>query len=61
MEKKGLTLEIPGWGTLTAKQVLRPDGSRAVLPEYEACRRIAKQKGLPLKDIYSWVMSRNKS
>ena len=59
---KGEVIELDSpWGTLTAKQVLRPDGSRAVLPEYEACRRIAEQKGLPLKDIYSWVMSRNKS
>lgn len=55
-----IALESP-WGPLAAKQVLRPDGSRAVLPEYEACRKIAEQKGLPLKEVYGWVMSRNKT
>lgn len=58
---KGETIEMDSpWGRLAAKQVQRPDGSRAIMPEYEACRKIAEKRGLPLKEIYQWVMSRNK-
>jgi uncharacterized protein (DUF111 family) len=47
------------WGKMRVKKVLRPNGARAVLPEYEACRKIAQSTGLPLKELYRWVMSLN--
>jgi uncharacterized protein (DUF111 family) len=46
---------------MKAKEVLRPDGSLQLLPEFEACRRIAKEKGIPLRDIYGWVMAQGRS
>jgi uncharacterized protein (DUF111 family) len=45
------------WGKMKVKEVLGPDGSPYFLPEYEVCRRIAGEKGLPMRDIYAWVMS----
>jgi uncharacterized protein (DUF111 family) len=45
---------------MKVKRVQRPDGSFYVLPEYEACRRIAEVNSLPIKEIYYWVMAFNK-
>jgi uncharacterized protein (TIGR00299 family) protein len=45
------------WGKMKVKRIPRPDGSIQVLPEYESCRKIAVEKGLPLKDVYRWVIS----
>jgi uncharacterized protein (DUF111 family) len=43
------------------KKVIRPDGSFQLLPEFEECRRIARERGLPLKDIYGWVTAQGRS
>ena len=29
-----------------------PDGGTSFSPEFEACRRVATEKNLPLKDVY---------
>jgi uncharacterized protein (TIGR00299 family) protein len=49
------------WGKMKVKKISRPDGLFQLLPEYESCRKIALEKGLPIKDIYSWIMARNSS
>ncbi len=49
------------WGKLQVKKIVRPDGSTALLPEYEACRRVAEEHRLPLRDVYSWVISAGKA
>lgn len=51
-------IESP-WGMIKVKKVLRPDGSPRFLPEFEACRRIAEENRVPIKEIYYWVMSTN--
>jgi pyridinium-3,5-bisthiocarboxylic acid mononucleotide nickel chelatase len=48
------------WGKIMVKKVVLPEGSQRLLPEYEACRTIAEEKGIPIRDIYSWVFSQNK-
>ena len=52
-------IESP-WGKILAKKVLQEDGSVFFLPEYEACRKIAEKNGLPIKEIYYWVISSNR-
>jgi uncharacterized protein (TIGR00299 family) protein len=52
-------IESP-WGKILAKKVSRPDGSFFFQPEYEACKKIAEKNGLPIKEIYYWVISSNK-
>lgn len=47
------------WGRIQVKRVIRPDGSSKMLPEYESCREIAKKEGIPLMDIYNWILSLN--
>ncbi len=42
------------WGEVAAKKVLTPRGV-AVYPEYEQCRIIAAEQGIPLVDVYDEV------
>jgi uncharacterized protein (TIGR00299 family) protein len=48
------------WGKIKVKKISRPDGSFQILPEYAPCRRIAVEKGLPLRDVYAWIISQGK-
>jgi uncharacterized protein (DUF111 family) len=36
------------WGKVSGKIAVLPDGSQRFTPEYEACRRIAGENGVPL-------------
>jgi hypothetical protein len=56
LERFSVEMDSP-WGRIKVKKVFRPDGSFHLLPEFEECRRIAKEKGLPMKDVYSWIMA----
>ena len=47
------TIETP-YGPLTVK-VMEYGGRRRLLPEYEACRRMAEAQGLPLIEVYRLV------
>lgn len=47
-----LELATP-WGTVRAKQVLLPDGSSRIKPEYEDCLRRANEQGVPLQRVYA--------
>jgi hypothetical protein len=44
-------IETP-WGEVRIKKVERPDGREEASPEYEDCKRIAREKNIPLKRIY---------
>jgi len=48
-------IETP-FGPVPVKVALDPDGSRRAKPEYEACRRIALEEGLPLREVYRALM-----
>ncbi len=39
------------WGTVRVKEVMR-EGKRYLLPEYEECRRVARETGKPLVEVY---------
>jgi uncharacterized protein (TIGR00299 family) protein len=60
LERSLIEIDSP-WGRMKVKKVSRPDGSILLLPEFEECRRIAKEKGLPLREIYSWVTAQGRS
>ena len=60
LERSSAEVDSP-WGTMKVKKVFRPDGSSQLLPEFEECRRIAKEKGIPLRDIYGWVTAQGRN
>lgn len=45
------------YGPCRVKAVAMPDGKRRLVPEYEECRRIAKERNLPLRSIYEEVLT----
>jgi uncharacterized protein (TIGR00299 family) protein len=60
LERSVAEIDSP-WGRMKVKKVLRPDGSFQLLPEFDECRRIAKEKRIPLRDVYGWVMTLGRS
>lgn len=47
------------WGKIKVKEVRR--GHEVLLvPEYEECRRIARQHNIPLRDVYAWVLTKGR-
>ena len=60
LERASAEIDSP-WGRMKVKKVIRPDGSFQLLPEFEECRRIARERGLPLKDIYGWVTAQGRN
>jgi pyridinium-3,5-bisthiocarboxylic acid mononucleotide nickel chelatase len=59
LERSPAELESP-WGTIEVNKVRRSDGSFRLLPEYETCRRIALEKQLPIREIYTWVLAQRR-
>lgn len=58
LERKAITVSTP-WGEIIAKQVQTPQG-RVIYPEYEACRKVAEEKCIPLSRVYLAVSSSEK-
>ena len=48
---KRSTVETP-WGPVEGKVAWLADGSPRFSPEYESCRRVAEQHGVPLRAVY---------
>lgn len=40
------------WGPILGKLAILPDGTASFSPEFEACRAIATQHNVPLKEVY---------
>lgn len=51
LERRPLTVETP-WGPVLGKLAILPDGSASFSPEFEACRIVATQQSMPLKEVY---------
>jgi len=56
LERRVERLDTP-LGEVEVKLCRLPDGSVKGAPEYESCRRVASEKNLPLKDVYSVVQA----
>jgi len=44
------------YGTVCVKRVTNSDGTTRIVPEYEACKKIALEKKLPLKNVYENII-----
>jgi Uncharacterized conserved protein len=54
LPRKMVTVTTP-WGELAAKQIITPAGDEIIVPEYEVCRKVAEQYGVPLQAVYGTV------
>ncbi len=57
LPRKTVEIDTP-WGTTTAKWVKAPDGPR-IYPEYETCRKLAKEHNVPLFQIYREIYKKS--
>ena len=54
LHREAISVGTP-WGPVNAKRGWRSDGFEVVSPEYEECARIAREHGVPLRDVYAAV------
>ena len=54
LSRKAVVVETP-WGPMQAKSITGVDGTVRIVPEYDACRKIALEKSLPLTTVYEAV------
>jgi pyridinium-3,5-bisthiocarboxylic acid mononucleotide nickel chelatase len=56
LHRESITVATP-WGQVKAKKGWR-DGLTLVTPEYEDCARVAREHGVPLREIYAAVTAK---
>jgi len=55
LQREAVTVETP-WGPVQAKRGWRADdGFSIVTPEFEDCARLAREHGVPLREVYAAV------
>jgi hypothetical protein len=54
LERDHVTLDS-ALGRIALKRIRYPGGEVRYVPEYEVCRRIALEKGVPLRSVYDTV------
>jgi len=54
LRRETVAVDSP-WGTMNVKKVIDREGKAVLLPEYEECKRIARENNLPLRDVYAWA------
>jgi hypothetical protein len=42
-------------GRVALKRVVLPDGDIRWIPEYDACRRVARERGIPIRRAYEQI------
>lgn len=56
LPREACTIETP-YGTLPAKLVRLPSGRCRTKPEYEACRKLARENGVSVQDVYAAALA----
>jgi pyridinium-3,5-bisthiocarboxylic acid mononucleotide nickel chelatase len=51
LRREQLSVETE-FGSVQVKRSYAPDGSLNMAPEYESCRAVARERGVPLKSVY---------
>lgn len=57
LERKSVTIDTI-YGEIKIKRSYYNNAEVSCKPEYDDCKRIAKEKGIPLKEVYNNVMAR---
>ena len=55
LERENAEIETV-YGRVTVKRVRNLDGSIRLIPEYDVCRKIARERNLPLRSVYETIL-----
>ena len=44
------------YGTIRAKRIRNPAGGFRIVPEYEVCKHIAVERGIPVRVVYDTII-----
>ena len=55
LPRKTIELETK-WGIITAKAVIRPGGTKEIIPEFEQCKMVSEKFGIPIAQVYKEVI-----
>jgi uncharacterized protein (TIGR00299 family) protein len=56
LQRETITVETE-YGPVAVKRSEAPDGTLNLAPEYESCRRVARERGVPLKLVYAAALA----
>jgi len=54
LQRESIVVETP-WGPVKAKRGWSDDGFEVITPEYEDCARVARERRVPLREVYAAV------
>jgi uncharacterized protein (TIGR00299 family) protein len=54
LRREATTVQTP-WGPVQGKRGWRDGGPQVFTPEYEDCARVAREQGVPLREVYAQV------
>jgi hypothetical protein len=54
LKRESVRLETE-FGEVTAKKIHSPDGRTRIVPEYDVCRRIARDRNIPIRTVYDKI------
>jgi uncharacterized protein (DUF111 family) len=54
LRREAVTVQTP-WGPVQGKRGWRENGPSVFTPEYEDCARVAREHGVPLREVYDAV------
>jgi len=55
LDRESVLMET-AYGEITVKRIVAPNGSIRLAPEYEACRKIALEKNIPIRIVYDTIV-----
>jgi uncharacterized protein (TIGR00299 family) protein len=58
LRREAVTVQTP-WGPVQGKRGWREGGPEVFTPEYEDCARVAREQGVPLREVYAEVRRRH--
>jgi uncharacterized protein (TIGR00299 family) protein len=54
LQRESIVIET-AWGPVKAKRGWRAGGFEVITPEYEDCARVARERGVPIREVYAAV------
>ncbi len=55
LDREPVTVDTP-FGSVRAKRIVEADGTARIVPEFEVCRKIAREQGIPIRRVYEAIL-----